>query len=71
MFDVQYGGTLFISSKDARLEISFQPVRIVGLVDHGLDSVWYLDPDTLLIALGSWRIWLYADSPINFLQWDP
>lgn len=71
VFDVQTSGRLHISSEDALLDFPFQLVRIVGLVEHGLDSKWYIDPDPLLIALDSWRLWLYGGTPIKFLQWDP
>ena len=58
VFDVQPGGKLLRSLKGEFLELPFQLVRIVGLVEHALDSEWYLDPDPLLISLGSWRLWL-------------
>lgn len=43
---------LLKSSEDALLEVPFHLVKIVGLVEHGLDSEWYLDPDPLLGDFG-------------------
>ena len=47
-------GWLLISLEDALLDFPFQLVRIVGLVEHGLDSFLQWD-------LGEWR-WIDADN---------
>ena len=54
VFEVQSGGRLTTATKDALLVTSFQPLKIVGFVEHGLDAKWYLDPCPLLLALVSW-----------------
>ena len=56
MFDVQFGGRLSRSTDVALLDVHFQPIKIVGFVEHELDLQRYLDLDSLLLASGSWRL---------------
>ena len=63
-FDVQFGGRLSRSTE----KTPFHLLKIIGFLEEGPDSLWYLDLSPLLLAQGSWRLWLYGGAPIKFLQ---